>query len=274
MSNIAELHEKVYAHLTENHPKLRFTLRKINRGGRLDSGYWFHGNDQYLLFTFWDYWDANTKTPLIYFSTWIGNTTDLSLAVEHCADSEINDFFVNELRPVLDIKEIYKTIKHTDGLLAAIDLAINHDKKIIDTLINGNKYISTIIKPVEEELFNRTKDNIERYRNAKLITTEQDDEIFEYKDTKFQELNIKNIRHISPTRLDFHQNLTCFIGMNGTGKTTLLQAIALAAVRNEKNYFLQNTLQEDKITWLLRMEMDKKSRLPLFSKNGHGNQKS
>jgi hypothetical protein len=40
-----EIHEKTYNHLREKYPELRFTLRKIDKGGRLRKGYWFIGND-------------------------------------------------------------------------------------------------------------------------------------------------------------------------------------------------------------------------------------
>ena len=67
MNNIAEIHENVYAHLTDNYPELRFTLRKINRGGRFDQGYWFTGTDGYLVFSFWQGLDWKKQDPSHFF---------------------------------------------------------------------------------------------------------------------------------------------------------------------------------------------------------------
>lgn len=69
-NDISIIHEKVYSHLTEtlSDQKLRFTLRERNRADRIDKGYWFSGNDNYLVFSFWSGKDWRNKTPNIYFS--------------------------------------------------------------------------------------------------------------------------------------------------------------------------------------------------------------
>ena len=53
MNNIAELHEKVYAYLIENHPDLTFSLSQDNRDGMLEKGYWFEGDEGNVCLTFW-----------------------------------------------------------------------------------------------------------------------------------------------------------------------------------------------------------------------------
>ena len=109
------------------------------------------------------------------------------------------------LRPVLDIKGIFKTIKHTDGLLAAIDIAIKRDKKIIDAFIKENEYASANIQPVTEELFNRTKAKIETYRKKRTEPTIIDKDKYPYIDIKAARLSIENITHFQTTTISFEK---------------------------------------------------------------------
>lgn len=47
---------------------------------------------------------------------------------------------------------------------------------------------------------------------------------------RLSKLHLINIGHFSNLELDFNKDLTCLIGENGTGKSTILRAIALAAI--------------------------------------------
>ena len=70
MENIVKIHEQLYTYLSSQHEKdknFRFTLRSVNRANRLNEGYWFTGNDNYLAFSFWTGSDWRNKTSNIIF---------------------------------------------------------------------------------------------------------------------------------------------------------------------------------------------------------------
>ncbi len=232
MTDIAELHEKVYAHLTTKYPELSFSLRKINNGGRLEAGYWFHGNDQWLLFTFWNYWNWKTKKPPIHFSVWGSSPNVLILGLEWCEDQRLNNFMAQELMPALDI-EHYKSIE-ADDILIAIDKAIAREKRIIDNFIKADEYAKQLFINYNKEDFKKNKAKIELYR--KVSKQENiDTQLLQITKTFVEQLSIQHITHFVDKTIDFHPNLTCFIGANGMGKTTLLRAVALGLVGVTEN---------------------------------------
>lgn len=47
---------------------------------------------------------------------------------------------------------------------------------------------------------------------------------------RLSRLNLVNIGHFSSLEIDFNKDLTCLIGENGTGKSTILRALALAVI--------------------------------------------
>ena len=92
--SIAEIHERVYAHLIMDET-LRFTLRQKNREGRINQGFWFSGNDNYLAFSFWKGVDWRNKTPNIYFQINLNGTCSLDF-VSYDDDKKVT--FFNNLR--------------------------------------------------------------------------------------------------------------------------------------------------------------------------------
>ncbi len=47
---------------------------------------------------------------------------------------------------------------------------------------------------------------------------------------RLSKLNLENIGHFTKLEIDLNKNLTCLIGENGTGKSTILRALALAVI--------------------------------------------
>ncbi|MGV8111805.1 MAG: AAA family ATPase [Lentimicrobium sp.] len=70
MTRMQEIHNNVFNLLSKEHQKnpndFFFTMRKNNSSNRLEKGYWFHGNDNYLSVSFWAGMDWKNKTPNIY----------------------------------------------------------------------------------------------------------------------------------------------------------------------------------------------------------------
>ena len=68
---IAKLHEIIFDYLMEKHrhdSSFKFTMRSNDRYERLQKGYWFIGNDQYLELSFWDGKDSLSKINNIGFT--------------------------------------------------------------------------------------------------------------------------------------------------------------------------------------------------------------
>lgn len=73
-------------------------------------------------------------------------------------------------------------------------------------------------------------------------------------------LILENISHFNNLEIDFKNKNNCFIGLNGTGKTTILRSIALALIGNEhKNLIHKNVKNFLKIYGLNNHIIDRKS---------------
>ena len=77
-TEIIVLHDMLYEYLNALHekdPSFMFRVRRMNNKGkkgdedddkgRLQKGYWFNGNADYLETSFWDYKDNLHQTPII-----------------------------------------------------------------------------------------------------------------------------------------------------------------------------------------------------------------
>lgn len=66
--DIQKLHELIFVNLYDRHKQnqdFQFTVRQKNNKERLDKGYWFVGDDNYLITSFWSGRDWKNKTPYI-----------------------------------------------------------------------------------------------------------------------------------------------------------------------------------------------------------------
>lgn len=78
---------------------------------------------------------------------------------------------------------------------------------------------------------------------------------------KFTNIELINIGHFSQVNIPISKNICCLVGENGTGKSTILKAIAIAAVGS--NY---NSIRKKEILKLLRIkELDKNGKRHYFS---------
>lgn len=244
-NNISIIHEKVFSHLTEtlSDQKLRFTLRAKNRADRIDKGYWFSGNENYLVFSFWSGLDWRNKTPNIYFS--ISKEGDSRLEFVSYDDKVKIEFFTS-VAEALGMQQKtraksgdtfehwVKNYKGNDYILALDDF-LRRDKKIIDAFIQISN-LGKLFAPISEEEFKKNKRRIDAQRKKIKKDYEFKVDYDEVKSITLDSLQINNISLFSnPNKIHFHENLTCFIGLNGTGKTSILRALVLAFTGYEQN---------------------------------------
>lgn len=255
--SIKDFHEELLNHLLTHHPNLYFILRQMNNYGRLEEGYWFIGNDGYLGTSFWEGRDWQNKTPNIF--VWINlyDKTNPKLVLELVANTDVDkaDFF-SKIAAALRVKQVKRAgslvnmwQKNYEGdYLSALDEFLDTDKFIIDAFIDSFNFKS-IFRPISKSYFDK---RIERINNIKenRIKNIEDKSSFERKSIKnnekvnspikIEKLILKNIAQFSDSEVVFSENITCFIGPNGCGKTTLLRGVLLSLIGINENPFIQH----------------------------------
>lgn len=242
-NSIAELHERVYAHLIKDE-SLRFTLRKVNRAGRLDAGYWFMGNEKYLAFSFWKGLDWKNKTPNIYFQVNLDGSASLNF-VSYDNDAKVR--FFSDVSEALDMRQLSRirteeTFEHWQKVyrgndyLASLDGFLKKDKRIIDAFLRSSEGMEEIFGSIDDSEFKQQKLRIEPIRKKLAREKTFRREYDEVRSIKLDRMAFENLALFSERQeVHFHPNLTCILGENGTGKTTLLRALVLGFMGYEQN---------------------------------------
>jgi predicted ATPase len=239
MSNdIRKIHEDLYKILIRIHEMdspFTFSLRKSNRAGKLEQGYWFYGTAYYLAVSFWSGMDWKNKTPNIYFVILNDGKTYLEIAV---SDSDkkrefIERFFLNTSTSSLNISAAGKRyIKEYEEFgtdyLKSLESFLQTDKKYIDEII---KYNQDFFKDKEDdkigfinrEDFNNTVVKVESYR---YTTNGYVENVFQQSLLGFQVKDFGPIKDTGFIKINDNVQWIFLVGENGTGKTSFLKAIA------------------------------------------------
>jgi predicted ATPase len=240
--NIVQIHEEVFQHLMKyNHVDrgFRFTLRTLNRKSRLEKGYWFLGDDNYMAVSFWSGNDSLTKMPRIAFAIDKDGRTSLEF---NSKDLGGNQFFNDDLLRNLGIEQgidrshyrkFYSQFTSQDYLLA-LEFFLETDKIIIDNAINNNTAFypdmleyTDPIKFISEAAFNKQEEIIRKYRG-----------VFKRKSGQTGFLRSLNIKRFGPVKDVIIKDIPAgcrwiFItGENGSGKTSIMRALATGLTEN------------------------------------------
>jgi energy-coupling factor transporter ATP-binding protein EcfA2 len=240
MLDLVKVHDDIFIFLNECRVKksnFRFILRKSNHGNKLEEGYWFYGNDDYLALSFWNGIDWKNRTPNIALILTKDGRSFLEINV---ADSESKRKFVEQnLVSVLSLKPFGKKyLKEYDffgnDYLESIRNFIEFDKEKIDFLIRDiHRDIlyeeDNSISLISSKEFQKWNNKIQKYRKVKE-ELENDDDLYisEDKPIKVLSITIEDYGNIEELRLNIKskKNQWIFItGENGSGKTNLLRAI-------------------------------------------------
>ena len=265
---IIQLHKELYDYLMGIHEKdtsFRFRVRRMNNQNRLDKGYWFNGNNDYLETSFWDYKDNLHQTSVIrlvyYFETkkWacelIGRDSQARKVYFENMAKEFGGFVnENEKMPIWK-----KELSNQLDFLTTLHYFIKKDRKEIDTYLNDDKNRNEeLINFIKEKDFIKDTKNIEKeYSKKELVAPNEkikflvdDYKIFQQGETLksefpyfFSSLYIKKFQGINELSIDIdamnNVQWLFLTGENGFGKTSILRGIALGLVGDEIN-ILQN----------------------------------
>lgn len=263
---LAELHEEIFQFLYQKHEEdanFMFRVRQTNSRGRLDKGYWFIGNDEYLVISFWS--GNDLKTGVYSIRLEIDKNSIKQIYTSYT--SEVLKNFFKTLASINNLKQKYRkdqpltswrkeiTLKNNNHL-EIINNFINKDKLIIDSFINNalkieNKDLDDL-GFIQKEEFEEWIKNIQGYRNFNKDKVEIKSIDYTQYPIELETLKLKNIGSFQSFELDLSKRVICILGENGVGKTTILRALILALIgitSDEKSYLdlenaaLQNMLR-------------------------------
>ncbi len=234
---LKELHEAVFKFLLEKRkadPSLRYTLRTNDTDGLLQKGYWFLGSENSLYISFWN--SVSYEKPSICFE--IEEEGDCRLTV-HFASDEVG--YWNGLIRILGLyaKGGTKRGKFTyekqygygyeDGyrfFSKHLETFIDSERPFIDSAFKLNHAVS-VYPPIPETDFFAQLNKINNLRKGNIGLRLGDLIQAKLQITALQLININVFKSLN---LSFDKQITCFVGGNGSGKTTILRAIALGLV--------------------------------------------
>ncbi len=261
---IAKLHEEIYLFLQqhkEKNPTIYFLLRDSDTYSRLEKGYWFWGNNEYLVISCW----KRKDTIKDYRNIALYVEKDGTCILRFCATDDekkakilkILASFIPNMKALKEEGQevaIWEKRYETTDYLANIQYFIEKEKAQIDSILelaSGELFAS--FEPVSADVFEKNVVRIEALRKVK-DEPEIIEEIshFELPYLLLKKLSIENIGIFSQLEIDFSERLTVLIGENGIGKTTILRAIALALAGINENSLLD--ARHFKIQNLLRIE--------------------
>ncbi|TDX42352.1 hypothetical protein [Orenia marismortui] len=141
---ILELHEKILEYLVEKweNNNLYFMPRLTNKYNRLNLGYYFLGNDDYLQFSFWKGQDEKSRVHNISFV--VNSDKSCSIQLSGKSSEETAKFLEIIASKIGGFREFEKNrwIKEYDNrdYLNNLEEFINNEKIIIDNLIKNNQF--------------------------------------------------------------------------------------------------------------------------------------
>jgi predicted ATP-binding protein involved in virulence len=262
---LKELHEEVFKFLLEKRkadPSLRYTLRGLRRKNtteKLNSGNWFlEGSTAKTLYvSFWEAYPDEEKFayPIIRFEI---NTDKICVLRVRNPNSEHKDLW-NNIALSLNLKSKIENEweKEYKG---------DHFKKDLEHFISTERpYLNSFFKlrgveasypPIGEVQFLERFNKIQNLRRG--IKETEFNEILKNRLT-VDTLSLKNINIFKSLTINFNKHVTCFVGGNGSGKTSILRATALGLV-GSSNF-------ESKEISLLTIKEAKKQ--PIYEANGN-----
>ena len=239
---------------------LYFKLRQSNMQNRLKDGYWFYGGGaEKLNFSFWEGSDsdaASVEQPNLHINFQLDIEGNMYLYLNARYNHVVREFFKGSVVPALgrftrnnNYEGQWLRKYEKEGWEQALKDFISNDKPIIDSLlqsegVENNTKFGNSLGFISKEVFDKSLSTVEIYRkirqqfiarqnhnnqvhNTQINNNQLVVETEPYEPLQLQAITIKNIGHFENISLPLNRKVTCLIGENGSGKSTILRAIAL-----------------------------------------------
>lgn len=237
-STISEIHKnilKVFRDQRKKDSDFKFTLRKSDVNKRLSSGYWFHGNENYVAISFWSGTDWVRKVPNISLIIEIGTgAMRLELSAKDSPEKKellfntvasfYNIEYNDEYLLVLNLPYNYK-VNFKQALLSFI----NNEKQDIDGIIEANKKIfqtkqnnKNRIGFISDEEFRKNLLLIRKYEQRKSRNA------IPYTLNSIEIFRFGIISDVCVDKLPNDAQWIFVTGDNNSGKTSFLKALSIA----------------------------------------------
>ncbi|OUD14406.1 tetratricopeptide repeat protein [Thioflexithrix psekupsensis] len=266
ITEIAVLHNVVLQFFMQQLEKtlFYFTLRtpRNDEQGRLSKGYWFLGEEEFLYFSFWKGIDSTNQMPTIAL---VLNIEQQLTIVFNGEDSPEKAQFLQDLTQLFDgfiqidgEKRWEKT--YSQPWENALEHFLIEKTQIDDYLtLKGGK--------IEDFGFIPEAEFLQSLRFIRLLSDKlKSGEIKQLteigKPLKLHSLQLENIGRFENLNIDLSRQITILIGENGSGKSSILKAIALALSGKAKN------LDVELIQHYLRIEGTDEDGVKIFCEKG------
>jgi len=174
---IISIHQSCFDYLLDyqkDHKNCYFVPRKINNNNRLDDGYYFIGNDNYLMISFWNGGDKKEKIHNLNFGI---NESGKCFFEISSRDSEKKADHLRKIVAILEEKNLYKfdevkvnkwRLDFSESLsyLTVLESFIVNEKNVIDEYLRTNK--DTGIAIANQEMHDKYVKKIIQKKNGML----------------------------------------------------------------------------------------------------------
>lgn len=251
-----ELFDLLYEHSQIN-TEFRFRPRKTNRSNRLEEGYWFLGNDDYLAVGFWTGDDWRTKIPNI--SLMINTEKKAWLHFSSTDTDEKFNFIINKVLPTMVTKDNFEKLFRKDGGRYNIYIEGNSLKErvynfltihypFIEQVVRNNQSKSGGIKIIDDSVFMKDIRKILYYREQ---FDNHEDDLKNIRPSKIVGFKIENYGSIEKLifkEIPLKSQWVFLTGENGVGKSSILRALASTIGFRRLNTYETNKPKDFKCT--------------------------
>ncbi len=228
---ILDLHNEVLDYLLEqrkDYPNLYFYLQKPTFDNQ---GRWFPGTEDRLMIYFWE--DLTSDKGYISFEIRVDGSCNLIFDAE---GDKLMGVVLGQIADILAFDDFFtftKLVNHNIWIRdygqadwqTGFDNFLSRDKKMIDKML-ALSHEQDAIKSISIPNFEARLAEIQEIRQKNIPT------VTAPLQKKFvpKTATLQNIGHFSNISIDLSKQITCFVGDNGSGKSTILRAIALGLI--------------------------------------------
>ncbi len=235
---IKQLHDKALTFLLnwrKKNPDFTFALRKSDLGKKLSNGHWFYGSEEVLILSFWTGMDWINRKPNLsfcynpedeetYFEVSVRDSTEKQKAIIESMGTQL------QFKTYADSFFFWRTrVTSSQNFIKVLQSFLEQEKLLIDDIIRKNRQLFETkqntrnkIGFISEEEFNKNLKRTLRYRQI------QGTDILPISLVNIQIKNFGPIVNLDISEIPNNAQWIFLTGENGTGKTSILRAMATA----------------------------------------------